>query len=152
MKPRLVPGDVSENDLIRPLGPSKAAAVDFLCHPKAHQHLSARTGPYAAPQQASSFAMAWLMRLSETVTQPTFAQKTPMSVLQRPYTTLISSLSSSNPPSQGTLGRVFRTIRYLEIRIDSVLFRALISRSISGCDVKKTMALYDALGTARRET
>ncbi|KAK1231067.1 hypothetical protein PQX77_005826 [Marasmius sp. AFHP31] len=70
----------------------------------------------------------------------------------QPYATLISSLPSFDPLSQGTIDRVLRTIHHNEIRIDSALFSALISHYASGRDVKKAMALYDALGKARRET
>ncbi|KAL0067503.1 hypothetical protein AAF712_005494 [Marasmius tenuissimus] len=70
----------------------------------------------------------------------------------QPYATLISSLPSFDPLSQGTIDRVLRTIRYNEIRIDSALFSALISHYASSRDVKKTMALYEALGKARQET
>ncbi|KAL0056899.1 hypothetical protein AAF712_016486 [Marasmius tenuissimus] len=68
----------------------------------------------------------------------------------QPYATLISSLTSFDPLSQGTIDRVLRTIRYNEIRIDSALFSALNFHFASSRDAKKTMALYDALKKARR--
>ncbi|KAF9269622.1 hypothetical protein L218DRAFT_1072437 [Marasmius fiardii PR-910] len=68
-----------------------------------------------------------------------------------PYATLISSLPTFDPLSQGAIDRVLTEIRSNEVQIDSSLFTALIMHYAGKREAQKVLSLYDALKKARED-
>ncbi|KAK7047409.1 hypothetical protein VNI00_006640 [Paramarasmius palmivorus] len=71
-------------------------------------------------------------------------------VHSHPYISILSSLDTVDPLSEFAVDRVLKSLRESEVAVDNNLFGTLIAHYAKKRDVRRTLALYDALKQATK--